>query len=184
MRRPAPTLPISSQQLKHFAAATVAITTLLALFAGGDDIGVAAQIDATQAKNDLVAAEQKKLGTKQLATHMKVKSNGGGFGEDSDGGFGDASGGGGGGPVGRAGAGLGKAQGPAFLPPAGLSAQPGGKVTRRSLAKPKSAQDQGFGPTGEAAGGGQSDGAAPDLSRLQNAIEASRQRSGSNANGD
>ncbi|HCF25390.1 MULTISPECIES: hypothetical protein [unclassified Novosphingobium] len=183
MRRPAPTLPISSKQLKHFAAATVAITTLLALFAGGDDIGVAAQIDATQAKNDLIAAEQKKLGTKQLATHMKVKTGGGGFGEDSGGGFGMGDGGGGASSARRS---LPKSspQGPAFLPPTDLSSQPGGKITRRSMAKPKGRQNADS-ELASTAGGDPANAGRPDTSQLSSAIEAARQRSGSaGANGD
>jgi hypothetical protein len=181
MRRPAPTLPISPQQLKHFAAATVALTCMLAMFAGGEDASVAAQIQATQAKNDLVAAEQKKLGTKQLATHMKVKANASaGFGEDSDGGYGAGGGGGGGASSARGGAPMGRSQGPAFLPPSGLSSRPDGKITRRSLAKPKG-QDQADGSDS----GGQAGSGPPDMSRLSNAIDASRQRSGSaGANGD
>lgn len=183
MRRPAPTLPISSQQLKHFAAATVAITTLLALFAGGDDIGVAAQIHATQAKNDFIAAEQKKLGTKQLATHMKVKTGGGGFGEDPDGGF--ADGGGGGATVARSSMPKANPQGPAFLPPPGLSARADGKITRQRLAKPKGNRDQTDGRESDNGGDDPANSGRPDTSRLSNAIEASRHRSGSNnANDD
>lgn len=69
--------------LKHFAAATVAITTLLAMFAGGDDIGVAAQIDAQQSRNQLVAAEQQNLGTKKVSQGLKVKQQtAGSFGPD------------------------------------------------------------------------------------------------------
>lgn len=69
--------------LKHFAAATVAITTLLAMFAGGDDIGVAAQIDAQQTRNQLVAAEQQNLGTRKVSNGLKVKKEAvGSFGAD------------------------------------------------------------------------------------------------------
>ncbi len=73
MRRPAPALPISPQQLKHFAAATVAITVLLALFAGGDDTGLAAEIQAREARNQLIEAETGKVGTKQLKSKLKLK---------------------------------------------------------------------------------------------------------------
>lgn len=69
--------------LKHFAAATVAITSLLAMFAGGDDIGVAAQIDAQQARNQLVAAEQERMGTKKVSNTLRIsKPATGSFGPD------------------------------------------------------------------------------------------------------
>ncbi len=75
--------PISAGMLKHFAAATVAITSLLALFAGGDDVGVATQIDAQQARNQLVAAEQQNLGTRKVSNSLKVrKETAGSFGPD------------------------------------------------------------------------------------------------------
>jgi len=73
MRRQAPTLPISPQQLKHFAAATVAITVLLALFAGGEDAGLAAEIQAREARNQLIETETAKLGAKQLKANLKLK---------------------------------------------------------------------------------------------------------------
>jgi hypothetical protein len=75
MRRPAPTLPISPKQLKHFAAATVAITLLLALFAGGEDAGLAAQIQARETRNQLIENEATKLGTKQLKANLKLKDS-------------------------------------------------------------------------------------------------------------
>jgi hypothetical protein len=92
MARRTPTMPISPTQLKHFAAATVALTALLALFASGEETGIAAQVKATQAKNDLVVAEQEKLGTKKIAANLKVR-NTGGFGADEGGDGGFASGG-------------------------------------------------------------------------------------------
>lgn len=75
MRRQAPTLPISPQQLKHFAAATVATTLLLALFAGGEDAGLAAEIQAREARNQLIETETTKLGTKQLKANLKLKGS-------------------------------------------------------------------------------------------------------------
>lgn len=89
MRRAAPTLAISPKLLKHFAAATVTITLLLALFATDEDWGARAQLEANQAKNQLAAAEAEKLGTKKLASKLKVReAPGGGFGTDEGGGSG------------------------------------------------------------------------------------------------
>ena len=76
MRRKAPTMPISPKQLKHFAVATVLLTGALALVAGGQDAGIAAQVSATQAKNDMIAKEQQKLGTKKVASNLKVRNQG------------------------------------------------------------------------------------------------------------
>ena len=178
MRRPAPTLPVSSKQLKHFAAGTVVITALLALFAGGEDAGVAAQIQATQARNDLIAQEQQQLGTKKIVKHLKVQQSGGGFGGDEGGDFGGGSSGGGGAisggrPMSQAGV-------PAFLPPSGLAARPGGTLNRKSLAKSGKAGDSGTsaGRFGQENGGAEG-GGPPDTSGLADAIEASRMRSGS-----
>lgn len=92
MRRAAPTLAISPKLLKHFAAATVTITLLLALFASDEDWGAHAQLEANQTKTQLAAAEAEKLGTAKLASKLKVReAPGGGFGTDEGG-----SGGGGG----------------------------------------------------------------------------------------
>lgn len=75
MRRPAPTLPVSPKQLKHFAAATVAITALLAIFAGGEEVGIAAEIQARESRNQLIETETAKLGTKQLKNNLKLKDS-------------------------------------------------------------------------------------------------------------
>ena len=75
MRRQAPTVSISPQQLKHFAAATVAITLLLGLLAGGEDVGLAADIQAREARNQLIESETAKLGTKQLKANLKLKDS-------------------------------------------------------------------------------------------------------------
>jgi hypothetical protein len=89
MRRAAPTLAISPKLLKHFAAATVTITLLLALFATDEDWGARAQLEANETKNQLAAAEAEKLGTKKLASKLKVREpSGGGFGTDEGGGGG------------------------------------------------------------------------------------------------
>ena len=87
MRRTAPTLSISPKLLKHFAAATIVITLLLALFASDEDWGARAQIEAAQTKNQLAATEAERLGTGKLASKLKVRTNtGGGFGADEGGG--------------------------------------------------------------------------------------------------
>lgn len=89
MRRAAPTLAISPKLLKHFAAATVTITLLLALFASEEDWGARAQIEANQAQTQLAAAEAEKLGTRKIASKLKVNQTpGGGFGTDEGGGGG------------------------------------------------------------------------------------------------
>lgn len=89
MRRAAPTLAISPKLLKHFAAATVTITLLLALFATDEDWGARAQLEANRAENQLAAAEAEKLGTRKLASKLKVREpSGGGFGSDEGGGGG------------------------------------------------------------------------------------------------
>lgn len=76
MRRPVPTVPISPQQLKHFAAATVAITGLLAMFASGEGGGLSDDLQARAAQNKLAQTEASKLGTTQLKAHVKLKNNG------------------------------------------------------------------------------------------------------------
>jgi len=87
MRRAKQSPAISPQQLKHFAAAAVAATLLLALFATDEDWGAQAQIEANAAKTQLAVTEAEKLGTGKLANKLKVQSNtGGGFGNDEGGG--------------------------------------------------------------------------------------------------
>jgi hypothetical protein len=96
MRRAAPTPAVSPKLLKHFAAATIVITLLLALFATDEDWGARAQIEANASKNQLAAAETEQLGTKRIASNLKVRGNtgGGGFGSDEGGDFGGGGGGG------------------------------------------------------------------------------------------
>lgn len=92
MRRAAPTLPISPKLLKHFAAATVVITLLLALFATDEDWGASAQLEANRTQNQLAAADAEKFGHKKLASKLKVSETpGGGFGTDEGGGGGGGS---------------------------------------------------------------------------------------------
>ncbi len=86
MARRTPTMPISPTQLKHFAAATVALTALLAVFAGGEGIGVADQLKDRGSANQLAKTEVDKLGTKQLKADLKLKD-----GRKSDFNFSDQS---------------------------------------------------------------------------------------------
>ena len=97
MRRRSTTQALSPKLLKHFAAAAVVLTTTLAVFASGADWGAQAQVEAVEAKNQLAQTEAEKLGTKRIATTLKVanRSAAAGFGDD-DGGAGDFGGGGGG----------------------------------------------------------------------------------------
>ena len=99
MRRKSTTSALSPKLLKHFAAVTVVMTALLTVFASGEDWGARAQISAVEAKNQLAASEAEKLGTKRIATTLKVANNVGAasFGDDEGGSFGDGGSGGGGG---------------------------------------------------------------------------------------
>jgi hypothetical protein len=75
MRRVAPSLPISPKLLKHFAAATVALTACLAIFADGSaSEAVAEQVKANEAKQ----AEVDMMGSRRLAGNsLKIKAVGG-----------------------------------------------------------------------------------------------------------
>ncbi|MEY4239188.1 MAG: hypothetical protein RL339_1789 [Pseudomonadota bacterium] len=74
MRRAAPSLPISPRLLKHFAAATLAITTCIAIFADGSTTEAVAE---TVKQNELKKTEVDMLGSRTLAFKgMKVKSGG------------------------------------------------------------------------------------------------------------
>jgi hypothetical protein len=73
MRRAPRSSAISPQQLKHFAFASVVITGLLAVLASGEEWGASAQAEAIAAKNQLAATEAQKLGTRKVATTLKIK---------------------------------------------------------------------------------------------------------------
>ncbi len=80
----------------------MAITVLLALFAGGDGGGLAADIEAREVRNQLIETETAKLGTKQLKANLKLKDSAKSQFSFSDGGevvdtAGEWGGGGGGG---------------------------------------------------------------------------------------
>lgn len=95
MARRTNTPALSPKLLKHFAAATVVLTTLLAIFASGEDWGAQAQVQAVEAKNQLADTEAEKLGTKKVATTLKVANSIGAarFGDDETGNFGGGGGG-------------------------------------------------------------------------------------------
>lgn len=100
MRRRSTSAALSPKLLKHFAAATVVLTALLAVFASGADWGAQAQVQAIEAKNQLAETEAEKFGTKKVATTLKIANGVGAasFGEDG-GEFGGGGGGGGYAPV-------------------------------------------------------------------------------------
>lgn len=82
--------------LKHFGAATVVMTALLAVFASGDEWGARAQVEAVEAKNQLVATEAEKFGTRRVAKSLKVADGvGASFGNDEPEIVGGVGGGGG-----------------------------------------------------------------------------------------
>ena len=73
MRRPAPTGPLSPKLIKHFAAVTIALTGLLAMFASGEDWGARAQIGSVNANNQVLMAEAEQLGARPLAARIKIQ---------------------------------------------------------------------------------------------------------------
>lgn len=92
MRRAAPSLPISPSLLKHFAAATLAITTCIAIFADGRTTEAVAE---TVKKNELKKAQVDTVRARNSVFNgLKVKSGGGMSYDDPD--PGDSGGGGGG----------------------------------------------------------------------------------------
>lgn len=88
MRRPAPALPISPSLLKHFAAATLAITVCIALFADGS--ASEAAVDQVKAGEARQAEVDMAKSRKQTQQGLKVRSGGpvpveGGEGPDGGG---------------------------------------------------------------------------------------------------
>lgn len=181
MARRSPTLPVSPQLLKHFAAATVAITSLLALFAGGDSGPVAAKFEAEQARAKLAAAEQDRPGTKKIGSSLKVsKQVTASFGPD-EAEVGDNTGGFAASPGPRLARSSNRPADPAqaYMPPEKMPRHPGESVTfsgvpgavdpsRPENQKAKAKARQAEQPSPE------------DLARIR---AASRQRSGSEAPG-
>jgi len=72
MRRAAPSLPISPRLLKHFAAATLAIATCIAIFADGRTTEAVAE---TVKKNELRKTEVDMVGSRrEVFSGMKVNT--------------------------------------------------------------------------------------------------------------
>ena len=92
MRRRSTTSALSPKLLKHFAAATVVLTALIAVFASGADWGAQAQIEAVEAKNQLVRTEAEKLGIKRIGNTVRIANSvrAASFGEDDRSNFGGA----------------------------------------------------------------------------------------------
>lgn len=92
MRRPVQSLPISPKLLKHFAAVTVVLTGLIALFAGGEQSQFAQELAEREARNKLAQTEAEKLGTHEVAYDAPRRTAGswGSAGQD-DPGFSGAS---------------------------------------------------------------------------------------------
>ena len=105
MRRRSATTALSPKLLKHFAAAAVTVTVLLAVFASGADWGVQAQVKAVEAKNQLASTEAEKFGTKRIGNTVRIANSVrmASFGDDGGGGGDLGDGGGGGGGSGGAG---------------------------------------------------------------------------------
>ena len=94
MQRRSTRTALSPKLLKHFAAATAIATALLAVVTSQADWGAQAQVAAVETKNQLVQTEAEKLGTRRVATTLKIANGVGAasFGDDG----GDFGGGGGG----------------------------------------------------------------------------------------
>lgn len=179
MRRPAPTLPISPSLLKHFAAATLAITVCIALFADGSaSEAMADQVKANETKQ---AEADMAKSRKQSQQGLKVRSGGpvpveGGEGPD---GGGETYFDGGAVPAPIVGGPPRLAAGPAVIAPPPLPMTPGASVTVKgvpedqlpetpaSAARRKANQPQGS--------------IRPTEEQIAEIHEASRLRSGSNA---
>lgn len=92
MRRPVQSLPISPTLLKHFAAVTVVLTGLIALFAGGEQSQFAEELAEREARNQLAQTEAKTVGSKEVADDAPRRTAGSwGSAGQEDPGFGGAS---------------------------------------------------------------------------------------------
>jgi hypothetical protein len=92
MRRPVQSLPISPKLLKHFAAVTVVLTALIALFAGGEQSQIAQELAEREARNQLAQTEAKTVGSKEVADDAPRRAAGGwGSAGQEDPGFSGAS---------------------------------------------------------------------------------------------
>ena len=163
---------LSPKLLKHFAAATVVMTVLIAIFASGEDWGAKAQIDALEAKNQLATTEAEKLGTKRVASTLKVKSAPAAASFGNDAGEFDATGSG-------SGSGFG-------LPPRRRAAAD----TFRPMVLAPTAADPGqpgnppSNPGGESASVGPDAPPAPSTQALANITASSARRSGASGDGN
>ena len=75
MRLSVPTAPISPTQLKHCAAATIAITFIIALFASGDGAGLGEDLQERGAQNQLAQTEASQFGPRKLKANIKLKNS-------------------------------------------------------------------------------------------------------------
>lgn len=92
MRRPVQSLPISPKLLKHFAAVTVVLTALIALFAGGEQSQIAQELAEREARNKLAQTEAQTVGSKEVADDMPRRTAGSwGSAGQEDAGFSGAS---------------------------------------------------------------------------------------------
>lgn len=179
MRRPAPQLPLSPKLLKQFAGVTLVVTGLVALLANGEAAKMQAEVQAREARNELLASEAERLGTRKVAASMKVKTQMGGWGSDTGGeGGGEGSvdpGSGGGASI--------PGQKTVFAPhmgpklPPNLPSVPGANVT----VKGQVATDL-TGPLGDAARAKEKGKAGymyrPDAKQIEQIKAASRERTG------
>ncbi len=76
MRRPVQPLPISPKLLKHFAAATVVLTALIALFAGGEQSQLAQELAEREQRNQLAQTEAEKIGLRAAVSADTQRGNG------------------------------------------------------------------------------------------------------------
>lgn len=137
MRRTSRHTPISSNNLKHFAAGTVAVTGLLALFTLGDDDSLANQIQDASNKNTLANAEHANAGSRKIENRIRIRTEKrGSFGSDEGEGLSV------GGEMGSGGMPAGEGGKPASrraaqnLPPPQLEMTPGATVTRQRIGPP------------------------------------------------
>lgn len=77
MRRAAPALLVPPKLLQHFAAVTVVITLLLAVFASGADWGAPAQLKKIEDRNQGFKAEAQKLGQTTLVNKLNIANRAG-----------------------------------------------------------------------------------------------------------
>lgn len=77
MLRSIQSVPISPKLLKHFAGITVALTLLIALFAGGENAQLAEELAAREQQNQLARTDAEVNGPKRLIEPPEPRSAGG-----------------------------------------------------------------------------------------------------------